>query len=114
MVAGEQKLLLIQKCHAAGRMARHRNDLKLRHDLYAIGLLNDPFRIRSRADIRPMDYPFRPEMRGVLLRIRHIVFMCEEDVRDAALLFEGRDEMFEITRRIDEPVAVRMLDEETI
>ena len=45
-----------------------------------------------------MNHPFRAEMCGILLCIGHIVFVCEKNVRDAALVFEGLDEMFEITR----------------
>ena len=68
----------------------------------------------SRLDIRPVNHPFRAEVGGIFLCIGHIVFMRQEDVRDAAFMFEGLDKMFKVTRRIDEPVAVRMFDEEAI
>src|ERR1700675_3687677 len=98
MIPREEKPVLIEKSHAACRVARHWNDLKLRHDLYTVSPLNDPFRIRNRVDVRLMNHPFRAEVGGIPLCIGHIVFMREEDVRDAALLFESLDEMFEVAR----------------
>jgi hypothetical protein len=98
MISREEEPVLVEKGHASCRVARHWNDPKLRHDLYTVSPVNDPFRIRSRFDVRPMNHPFRTEVCGILLCIGHIVFMREEDVRDAALLFEGLDEMCEISR----------------
>ena len=98
MIPREEKPVLVEQGHAACRVARHRNDLKLRHDLDTFGPFNDPFRIRRGFDVRPMDDPFRAEMCGILLCIGHIVFVREEDVRNAALVFEGLDEMFKIPR----------------
>src|SRR4029077_6953082 len=95
-------------------MARHRNDLKLRHNLYAVSPLNDPLRIRSCFDVRPMNQPFRAEVCRIFLGIGHIIFMREEDVREAPLSFEGLEKMFEISRGIDEPVAIRTFDEKAI
>ena len=45
-----------------------------------------------------MNQPFRAEVCRILLCIGDVVFMREENVRDAALLLEGLDEMFEIAR----------------
>lgn len=98
MIACEEEPVLVEQGHAACRVARNRNDQKLRHDLLTVSPFNDPFRIRNRFDVRPMNQPFRAKVRGILLCIGHIVFMREEDVRDASLVFEGLDEMFEVTR----------------
>ena len=98
MIPREEEPVFVEKSHAASRVARHWNDLKLRHGLYRVSSVNDPFRILSRFDVRPMNHPFRAEVCGILLCIGHIVFMREEDIRDAALLLESFDEMFEITR----------------
>ena len=114
MVAGEEEHVLVEKSHAACRVARHRNDLKLRHDLNTVSPLYNPFRIRNRFDVRPMNQPFCSEVFGVLVGIGDIVFVCEKDVCETALLLEGLDQMLEVPGRIDQPVAVRVFDEEAI
>src|SRR4029077_2597961 len=98
MVAGKEELLLIQQRHAARRMTRDRNDLKLRHDVYAVSSVNDPFSVRNRLGISAMDNSLRPKVAGILVRIGHVVFVRQKDIGDPTLLFEGLDEMVEIAR----------------
>jgi hypothetical protein len=65
-------------------------------------------------DIRTVDDPPGSEPARIPGGIRHIVFMGQKDLCEASHPIEDIDKRFEIPRRIDQPVAVRMLHEETV
>src|SRR5574341_1271292 len=97
MIAGEEELVLIQQGYAAGGMAWDRDGLKVGGKVGRVGSVDDPFGSGHRIGIGSMDDPFRAEVFGVLVRVGHIVFVCEKDVFDTALLLEDLDEMLDVT-----------------
>src|SRR5208282_524241 len=58
-----------------------------------------------------MDDAAARKPRGILLRFGDIVAMRQENVRDASQFFEPIDQMREILRGVDEPVALGTRDE---
>ncbi len=114
MIAGEEKPVGIEQRAAPGCVARNRNHVELRGERDFPGIVHDPLRIRHRPRIRPVNDPPSPEPLCILRRIRHVVFMGQEDVSDASHSLERLDEMLEIPGRIDQPVAARMLNEVTV
>src|SRR6476620_1507001 len=73
--------------------------------------LHHPFGIRSGSEVCSMNNPCRLKPVSITSRIRHIVFMREKDEADAAHLFKRIHEMFDVARRIDQPLAAGMLQE---
>ena len=114
MIAGEEKLLTVQQGHAAGRVAWDGDSLKVGGELQGIGSVYNPFGSRHCIGIGSMDDPLRAKVRGVLVRIGHIVFVRQKDVRDTASPFKEFDQMFDVAGGIDEPITVRMLDKKLL
>jgi hypothetical protein len=114
MIAGEEEFVLIQKGHTAGGMAWDRDGLKVGGKVDRVGFVHDPFGSGYRIGIGSMDDPFRAEVFGVLVRVGHIVLVRKEDISNAALLLEDLDEMLDVARGIDQPVAVWMFDEKAV
>src|SRR4051794_21714658 len=61
-----------------------------------------------------MDNALRAEPFRILIGIRHIVAMSQEDVTQAALRCKAAHQMLYVTRRIDQPVPARMPQEVTV
>src|SRR6185437_7335182 len=114
MIAGEKKPFSVEQYYAASCMARHGNDLKLCSDSNRLLPSNHPFCSRSGIAIRLMDDAFRAEMRGILIRIRHVILVCQKDLGDASPPLKGFNEMLDVPRRVDQPVAVLMFNKKTI
>ncbi|MNL33828.1 hypothetical protein D3C87_1557590 [compost metagenome] len=58
-----------------------------------------------------MDDPFASEALGIAGGLGHVVLVGEEDVADSSHGLEALDEMGKELGRVDEPVAVRIMDE---
>ncbi len=114
MVAGDEKSLAVQQRHAAGRMARYGNDLEFRSDPNRLLPFDHPFRPGSGLRIRLMDDTRRAEMRGILIRIRHIILVGQKDMRYSSLPLKDFNEMFDLPRGVDQPIAGRMFNEKDV
>ena len=105
MITREQEPVPIEETEAARRMAGDRDDPKLRSIGNCIDTLHDVLRLRHSMNIRPVNDASAPNRCAYLAASATIVFMGQKDVRDSSHLIEGLDQRFEISRRIDQPVA---------
>src|SRR5207249_6797672 len=79
------------------------------------GVASDqPFRFWHRLCILFVNDPRRLEVTGISRGVRDIILVAQEDVPDAAHALEGLDQMRDVSRRVDQPIAMLMTNEITV
>ncbi len=114
MVTREEKPIFIEERGTSRCVARHGNRRKVFRERDRVGALDDPLGIRDRVRIVTMNDPLRPELFGVLGRVRDIIFMRQKDVSKPAVAFEEIGQLLDVARRVHQPITVGTPHEEAV
>ena len=111
MIAREQVTIIVKERQASLGVAGHGDDSELRHGINNIDATNDPFRTGHGFGVAFVNHARGAELVRVTRGIGNIVFVAQEDVSDTAQSFKRLDQVLEVPRAIDQPVALLVLDE---
>ena len=93
----------------ATRMSRRRNGGESGRQSDWLDSVDDPLGTRLRRTLQVMNNPPAPEPPRPLIRVGDIVAVRQEEKRHPAESLQRARQLFGIQRRIDQPVALRML-----
>ena len=80
------------------RVARRRDGEETGRQFDRIAAVEDPLGIGLRSQFQPVDDALRVEARGVLIGVGHVIAMRQEDMPDAAQLFEAAGQVLDEAR----------------
>ena len=111
MISCKEVAIGVEEGDTSLSVPRDGNNPELRTKHNGVHALDNPFRARFRISISTVNDSCRAELCCIAPGIGHIVLVRQEDVLYSAHPLEGGNQMAHIARRIDQPIAVGMLNE---